>query len=67
METYLHIRCTSCGRRETLEFTSREEYEQRRKPDPLRIHPTRLPYDPGRVAPETTHKAEGYTCSCGCN
>lgn len=65
MKKYLHIRCTSCGHRETLEFSSQEHYEQRSKPDPLRLHAERLPYDPDRVAAESTHKAEGYTCVCG--
>ncbi len=66
MAKYLHIICTSCSRRETLEFRDEDHFANRRnRRDPLYLAPKRLEYDARLPGKQSSHKAEGYTCICG--
>jgi hypothetical protein len=68
MTKFLHITCTSCSRRETLEFLDEDHLANRRnRKDSLYLAPKRMEYKPQLPGEQSSHKAEGYTCICGWN
>ncbi len=66
MTKFLLITCTSCSRRETLEFRDENHLANRgNRKDPLYLAPKRMEYKAQLPGDQSSHKAEGHTCICG--